>query len=375
MRKEVSQKNEQMIDLLLAEKGKLCVSIILPIPVLQADQQSFQNTILKAIEEAVSLIIKKRSADAKNLINSLTTTLPIIYFNKNHRGLGIYVSENVFFFTTFPFTVIRKVNVAERFELNELICKNQYYFPYLVLHMDVGSFQLYSGLEKQLEEVFIDNISPESENDFEPTLSPSTSSLVNTNYKDYEKNKPLNSNFHLENFISGVDEVLNTYIHKTEVIILFGLKKITSAFLNRTQHINKIKSVVNGSFEWFNNYDTNTLAWNSIEMYVEKKAADEISEYEEKIGEGLTEEGLYPIKQAVTDGRGDKLLIEKNFSHRATFKVKNIDNFYYTKEPLSAQTDIVNEIIDLILRDKGKVIFVERGMLHNYQGIALITSD
>jgi hypothetical protein len=68
------------------------------------------------------------------------------------------------------------------------------------------------------------------------------------------------------------------------------------------------------------------------------------------------------------------LLIEKDYSYRAYYKLKNKEH-YDINEPPPVQTEVVNEIIDLILKDKGTVTFVERGMLNNYQGIAVITRD
>jgi hypothetical protein len=375
MVKEMSQETDDVIDMLIKEKGKLCVSVILSTHNQQPDQQTTPYSISKAVEEAVYLLTKNPSADAEYLINSLQTTLPTIYFNKNNSGIGIYVSKNVCFFTTFPFPVIRKITLGKRFELNELLYKKQYFFPYLVLHIDMKDFHLYYGKEKQLKEIIVNDLSPETEEKVQTSSSTSTISIVNkTSSKYFEKNKHILTINSFENFLSGVDEVLNTYRNEAEIIILCGLKNITSAFLNRTQHINKIQSVINGSNEWFNNRDINKLAWNSIEMYVEKKMREEISEFEEKNGEGFTEEGLYMVKQAVDEGRADKLLIEKDFLYRAYYKLKNKEH-YNINEPPPVQTEVVNEIIDLILKDKGTVTFVERGMLNNYQGIAVIIRE
>jgi hypothetical protein len=375
MIKEISQETADIIDMLLKDKGKLCVSVILSIHNQQSDQQTTHDYISKAVEEAITVILKKPPADAEHLVNSLRTSLPIIYFNKNHSGVGIYVSRNVLFFTTFPFPVIRKVTIGKRFELNELLYKKQYFFPYLVLHIDMENFHLYYGKEKQLKEIILNDLSLETEEKIQPSSSTFASSIVNKTSSIYfEKDKHVLANNSFENFLSGVDEVLNTYRNEAEIIILCGLKNITSAFLNHTQHINKVQSIINGSNEWFNKTDINKLAWNSIEMYVQKKMWEEISEFEEKNGEGFTEEGLYMVKQAVEEGRADKLLIEKDYSYRAYYKLKNKEH-YDINEPPPVQTEVVNEIIDLILKDKGTVTFVERGMLNNYQGIAVITRD
>jgi hypothetical protein len=109
-----------------------------------------------------------------------------------------------------------------------------------------------------------------------------------------------------------------------------------------------------------------------IEASLHEKMKDEINKLDEMTGRGLAETGYENVRQAILDGRGYKLLVEKDYPYSDTpysEKTPHIPIEQYGNAP----TDAVEELIDAMLDKKGQVLLVEKDMLKAYGHIALIT--
>ena len=75
------------------------------------------------------------------------------------------------------------------------------------------------------------------------------------------------------------------------------------------------------------------------------------------------------------EGRGLKLLVEKDFSIPAYVKNTNDYELYLRppKEPHKALPNVVNNLIETVLDKNGEVFLVENDILKDYGRIALIT--
>jgi hypothetical protein len=99
-----------------------------------------------------------------------------------------------------------------------------------------------------------------------------------------------------------------------------------------------------------------------------------IREFEEKIGNGLGVNGIQNTWSAAMEGKGLKLLVEKDFRVPGFLT----DNMYhlYTKPPKKKHKiipDAVDGLIETVLNKNGRVFFVDNGALAAYQKVALIT--
>ena len=178
-----------------------------------------------------------------------------------------------------------------------------------------------------------------------------------------------------ETFLRHIDELLDDYVKNANAIVLCGVRRYTSAFLNRTTHAEKVIAVLNGNYEWENISDAVAMTWPAIQSFIEEKMLDSISDFKEKVGEGMAEEGVLAAWDAIAEGRGLTLLVEKDY-HLPAFLEKHYGYQLYLhppKEPYTNLNDAVGELIERMVEKKGKVIFVENGMLINHQRIALIT--
>lgn len=130
--------------------------------------------------------------------------------------------------------------------------------------------------------------------------------------------------------------------------------------------------MLNGDYSKVTILQLSELVAPIIEASLQEKMRDEISKLDEMTGHGLAETGFENVRQAITDGRGYKLLVEKDYPYSDTpysEKLPHVPIEQYGNAP----TDAVEELIDMMLDKKGQVLLVEKDMLKAYGHIALIT--
>ena len=366
--------NEE-VEILRREESKPCISIIIPLHLPQ-EAKADKIHISKVIKAAAELITTRFPEQAAVLIDSLNTLVKEINFDRNQEGIGLYVSVNFRYQTFFPFPVTEKIIVEEKFHLRDILYKVQYALPYDVLHLNEKKARLYRGKLKHLEELNNQDFPLEYVNEEEYQSSSQSSSYAGyAHVKSFERDKNSMEKRRFETFLRHIDELLDDYVKNANAIVLCGVRRYTSAFLNRTTHAEKVIAVLNGNYEWENISDAVAMTWPAIQSFIEEKMLDSISDFKEKVGEGMAEEGVIAAWDAIAEGRGLTLLVEKDY-HLPAFLEKHYGYQLYLhppKEPYTNLNDAVGELIERMVEKKGKVIFVENGMLINHQRIALIT--
>lgn len=372
----VKQTISEEIKLLLDQKGKTCVSIILPLHNLSIDQKADKIHLQKAIKEVCEELDNKYPEASEKIFDSIKKLEQQIKFNRNDEGLGLYVSEDVSFYSTFPFFVTENLFIDKSFRIRELLMLEQYAIPYNVLYMDESEIKLFTGKLKQLQEVRNGEFPMiyEEEYEYQPP-SRTTSFAGHSHVKDFEKDEASIKKIRHESFIHQADELLHKYIQHSQALVLCGVTRYTSAFLNRTIHADKVVTVLNGNYKRFDEAEFANLVWPSIEAVIYERILDEIGNYKEKLGEGLTNEGIVPVWDAVANGRGETLLVEKNLEVKA-YTTNHGSWQLFLQQPTRKHTelkDAVNDLLQILLEKNGRVVFTEDGMLSEYQRIALIS--
>lgn len=361
---------------LAAEKGYPCVSLIYPLQDLSADRKSDKLNIEESIKRISQQIKEQYNNKAEELISTLNRLYNEIDWSRNHEGIGLYASDKIGYGTTFPFTVTRKVVVDEHFELSNLLNKAQCTFNYFVLHLDEKQARLFSGSLKEVHEIINTDFPLAYINDYEyMPPSRSTSFAGNAHEKGFEKDKPTIDKMRYDAYLHKTDELLDQYLKDNKEVILCGVKRSTSAFMNRSSHDKNIIGMINGNYDWINNNDLSAMVWPAINDYIKELSLEEISQFEEKIGEGLFEEGIINVWEAIVDGRGMTLLLEKDYtitgylSRQSPYRLllKTPD------EPHTILQNACNNLLHMALEKDCNIMLVENGLLRKHQKIALIT--
>lgn len=361
---------------LVAEKGKTCISINFPLQDFSADRKADKLSVEEAIKKVKAQLTEQKNEQVDTLIDKLNKLYNEIEWSRNHEGIGLYASENAGYGTTFPFTVAQKIIVDNQFDLTNLLYKIQYTFPYYVLHLDEKRARFFTGNLKELQEITNADFPLEYKEDYEyMPPSRSTSYAGSSHEKGFEKDKPTLDKMRVDAYLLKTDELLDQYIKNNEELILSGVKRSTTAFMNRSNHDKNIIGVINGNYEWFNNHELSTITWSAIENYLNELSLEEISQFEEKIGEGLFEEGIINVWEAVNDGRGMTLLLEKDYA--ITGYLPNATPYRLLlkapEEPHFVMHNACNNLLQMALEKDCNIMLVENGLLRKHQKAALIT--
>ena len=361
---------------MLSEKGKTCISIIIPLYDLSPERKSDKLHLEHAIHGVRDELLGHHPDEAGLLVNSLEELSREISFDRTQEGLGLYVSENIKHRVGFPFPVKEKIIIGQEFELSDILYMLQYAHPYGVLHLDEKNPKLYRGSLKSLKE--IENgefpLSYEMNYEFEKP-NPGSSYAGYAHLKGFEKDRSVGDKKRYETFFKHTDELLGDYIRDFELVVLCGIKRHTAAFMNRTTHASKIISVINGNYDRYQTHEMANIVWPSIQAFVAEKMLDAINAFREENGEGNTEEGIVSVWQAASEGRGLTLLVEKDYRIAGYIEQKFDDQLHLkpTSQTNKVLPNAVNEVIEMVLNHNGNIVITENGMLKDHQNIAVIT--
>ena len=111
---------------------------------------------------------------------------------------------------------------------------------------------------------------------------------------------------------------------------------------------------------------------NEIARWEENEKVELIHKFTEAIGAHKCVWGVKDVWEAAMEGRCDTLLVEKDYLLPAMFTNELfIVNLNGQKENLSPQTsDVVNNIINMVIAKKGKVVFANNDELGSFKKIA-----
>jgi hypothetical protein len=199
----------------------------------------------------------------------------------------------------------------------------------------------------------------------------------NSNVKEFEKDKSVTEETRLKSFFREADKLLNGYLGRETPLIIAGENKDLVCFMDVTTHAHDTVCNIPGNYMMYNEFELGKLTWKAMKLFLDNGKEKLISDLREKIGAGLAISGneIGEIWKAVLDGRGYKLIVEKDYSIPG-YLSKNNDYELYLHPPKhehSILPDIINRLITLTLEKDGEVIVVENDALRDHMRLALIT--
>ncbi|WP_018616436.1 hypothetical protein [Segetibacter koreensis] len=358
------------------EKGKICISIIVPTHRLSPERRADPVEVERMVNKAKEYLQYKYEKDEiKPLIESLDQLYGQIDFDHNAEGIGLFVSPNFKQQVQFFFPVEEKVIITDSFEIRDLLYQDYYLQPYLVLLLTEKEAKLYKGKLNALEEINDVHFPMKHEDDYEYNRPSRGSSYVGNAFtKEFERDKSQLEEMRYEDFLQQADEVLNTYVTDNTCLIVAGANKDVSYFNNITKHKN-IAGEMHGNYTYMPLKELAALTWEAMRAFLDEAKQKLVREFEEKIGQRHGIAGITDIWKAVKEGRGLKLLVEKDF-RLSGFLIKNDDyNLYLhpVREDYTILPDAVNTLIETALEKDEEVTLVANGALAAHQHIALIT--
>ena len=358
------------------EKGKICVSIIVPTHRLAPERRVDKLEVERAINNAKELLQYRYTVSNINpLLQAIDELYEAIDFTHNSDGLGLYISPNIKLAVQYPFPVEEKVMVGDNFEIRDLLYKVNYANPYFVLMLTEKGVRLFEGTCDDLNEIKDNNFPKEYEEEY--IYNPPSRSAPNAGHshvKSVEKDKSMLEEIRFKDFFRHPDELLNDYLVGNTPLILLGVEKELAWFENISVHKKNIIGKITGSYNYSNPTQLADIAWPVMHSHQDNERVQLIKEFTEKIGEHLGISGIQEVWEATKEDKAFKLLVEKDFRSPG-FVDKDAYRLYLRPPPTPHKVlaDAVDDIIEMVLEKDGHVFFTDNGMLKDYQRIALIT--
>jgi hypothetical protein len=368
---------EELVRLMQKEKGKICISIIVPShklsPERRVDRLQVERAVLQAKKE---LLHTYSEEEIKPLQQSLDELYAQIDFNHNTLGIGLFVSPVIKQLVHFFFPVKEKVIIGHSFEIRDLLYQANYSGRYFTLMLSEKEARLFEGRLNTLLEITDHNFPKKYVDDYIYSHpSRGSSSVGNAFVREFEKDKSQLEEIRYQHFAGQVGDGLKNYLMNDTPLILAGAKKDLSYFKIATRNRLHVIGEIPGNYFYTGVTELAALSWEVLKPFLDQSRQQLIREFKEKIGQGLGVTGMPEIWRAAEEGRGLELLAEKDFSLPGFLTNDDANHLHLSppKEPHRILADAVDDLIESVLEKNGHVILLENDSLTDYQRVALIT--
>lgn len=341
------------------------VSVILPFSTKIALRAEFDKDLKYAIDNVTRQLHNQYPEDLSAVvlekIRSLTDDLKI---PDRKSGIAIFASpvfSKVYFLDSTPES---RIVIDESFEIRDLLFSENKIRPHLLLSLSGENCKLFLSDGRDLLPIKLNT--PDS---IEAYRSDPKERVANfTDPVAFKTNL-------VEKFLRAVDkELVHTAQAGKYPVFLMGSKTVLGLFQSLTNAESYIKGFVEGNFETESLRDILHAAQPEIEKWQRNEQLALLSQIEETENKHRLASGIESVWKAAYEKKGKLLIVEKNYmasgehisGGQIVYKPTGLQNDFHTS------TDIVDDVMELVLKNGGNVTFVEDGLLHMYGHIALI---
>ncbi len=361
----------QDFNTLLKEHGTPCISVI-----VATEKNAFKKNyemVKKSIQKAKALL--KTKAYPEEIETMLMIKLDKILLRvpeEVEAGVGLYISKNVSQLILFPFPVTPKIVVDQKFEMRDLLYLQQFTKPYYVLNLSKHSVHLFKAYTNELEEIK-DNDFPFFYVDQFEYQKASASDDSSGSLKSFEKDKNQISEIRLKSVFKDADAHLQSYLIQEDArLIVAGSQRLVNIFLGLTNFKKHFYGKISGSFDANNLDRLSDAAWGAF-IRSQKKEVMEVVNHLPEERKGHLAEGIEQAWTAALEGKGEMLVVEKDFHHRGYQKPEQFKLYLHTpSKPYSMMPDVVSDLIETVSSKNGRVVFAENNDLKEFGHLALV---
>jgi hypothetical protein len=364
------------IDLMLAEKGNPCISIV--IPTIRYTRDRIQNPALleNALLKAKKLLTNSAWPQHKitALESKLDSILGRIDYLRLQEGLAIFMSPTISQIHLLPFPVKEKVIIGKSFEIRDLVYFSQYLKPYYLLTLSKKRARLFKGSGRDLQEITNNDFPKQYIEQYE-YAHPSADSSSSTSLKAFERDKSIVQETRMKDFFKQADETLDKYLKGDDTrLFVAGVGEELTSFEHVSHHVKNVAGKIPGNYDIDAIHPLAESAWKKLKEDVKASHRDLLTKLEEDSGKHLAVDGIIDVWKSAKKGQGLLLLLEKDYQVRAYHDPLNDAHLSLTPPAgtYNIVLDAANDVIEVVKEKGGDVVIVENGELKNFGNIALL---
>ena len=337
---------EYELEVLQSPQRTPCISLIVP---TYGSEDSIRVKLDSAVQRTKELLAGTSwKEDTQNMIQRLKDLCKQIEITDKTEGLGLFISPDLARIVYFPMPVKERVVVGNNFELKDIVFILNRTPRYWVLSLSDTATRLFKGFGNSLTEIQ-DNNFPFASDEKDHTI-------------DKGKNPSLGK----------IDLLLTRYFKGVYLpVIVLGKEKHLKDLSEISIYKNEIIGWIPGNFDKVPLAELLEFAWKDITKFLKQERKKSKKEFEVCKSKNLCTCGLKEVSKAVRAGKGKVLLVEKNFMTPYYMGVNSLEPIE-KKKMLRKISDVVDDIIAMVIRNGGKAVFMENGDLKQHEHIALI---
>ncbi len=345
-----------------------CISII--IPTQRKFPQSKQNeTMIKNQIREIKNILQKKldKKEAEEYLAKIQALEKHVDYNHPLDSLCLFVSKDISKEISLPFQAKETATVDSSFQIRDIVYTLNRSFSYTVLLLSEKNLRIFHGLDDKVSEFFPKDL-PKSVEEY------IDGPLMDDNRYSYQDAKIFNNNA-TEKFFMDIDKFLKTHLGEQKNLVLMGVTDHIAEFTKLSKNKEKIYLTIEGNYDHFKEHEISELVRPKIIEKIDAEKEEVLNELGNAVSNGKYSSGLTQVWRDVASQKAHILLVEKNYAEPAR---KGEDEFIiYTDkiDPNSSEyiSDAVDDIIEKMVENNGRVCFVDEGKLETHQKIAVIT--
>jgi hypothetical protein len=292
-------------------------------------------------------------------------------FQGRSIGVGFFASEDSSGTVTFPFEVDNTVYVGDSFETRDLWFLKDLLRPYYLLLVDKRGSRLFRGVMDSLEEIRKGGFPVLYQDDYEYQRS-SLGSSYGYAMKGFEKDKGVLTSSRLKEMVRDSVELLPALLGASHAeLIIAGPAKLSHEAAHSLPSPYSAAAILEHNRSSRNHDELSYAAWVKIQECRDQKTAALIDKVND-LALNNKVSGIRNVWAAARKGKGKMLLVDRTF-RRSAYMPEGSDQIrlHPPKGKYSRIVDAVDDVIEMVRKMHGDVVFTEGGKLNQYEGIAL----
>jgi hypothetical protein len=357
--------NRHDVRLLQAIREYPSVSIILPTYRTAPENLKDPIRVKNLVKEAEDRLLQEftwREVDALTTrLNGLVEHLDYQYMTE---GLAIYVNKDFSRSFALPFKPQEQVVVGETFATRNLVLALNRTQRYWLLTLSENATRLFEGVRDSLIENSESGFPMANEGPGAATRLPGGQGINSSAYRD-EKNRE---------FYSSVDAAFKEFMIDDELpLVVAGVDRNLAFFQEVSSHTSAIIGTLRGNYDKTPVHELAELVWPLVKANRAVQVKEVLSELEAAMSAQRYASSMTEVWHTAQEGRGSRLIVETGFHYPA--RVDETGMFLTPADDptaLGVIDDAVDDVIETVMTMGGKVVFVDDGVLEQYQHIAMI---
>lgn len=336
------------------------ISILLNTHRTFPDNKQDEIVLKNLVQEAENrLLATHEKRDILPVIEKMKQLAASIDYRYNLDSLGIFVSRDTAESLRLPVSVTDRVNIGTNFAVREIVRAINQTERYYILSVSQQKARLLEAKNDQLTREITDDNFPMTNDALYSTHA------LDRSLAGVEEN-------YLREFFNRVDKAF------VEVYRANPLPTVLAADEQNHSHYRQIADIPDAIVAYLSGNRDNDKpheliagAWPAMRAHNARRQDEALQQLDHAQSHQKAMSDIQDIFIAARDGRAELLLVEKGFLQPA---VISGDSVKIVNDPntTGAVEDIVDDIIEMVMDNGGKVVYLEPGKLTGYQKLALV---